>query len=63
MNAGALPYSFASRALMLGVAPPDIGKLLGHNDIETMPRYVHLVQNSLDAAAKRIAESTAADVL
>ena len=40
-----------------------IGKLLGHNDIETTARYAHLAQDSVHEAAERIAASIAADVL
>ena len=40
-----------------------IGKLLGHNDIETTARYAHLAQDSVHEAAERIAGSIAADVL
>ena len=55
--------SFASRALALGETLPVIGKLLGHNDIETTARYAHLAQDSVHEAAERIAASIAADIL
>ncbi len=55
--------SFASRALALGETLPVIGKLLGHNDIETTARYAHLAQDSIHEAAERIAWSIAADIL
>ncbi len=58
-----LRHSFASRALALGETLPVIGKLLGHNDIETTARYAHLAQDSIHEAAERIAWSIAADVL
>ena len=58
-----LRHSFASRALALGETLPVIGKLLGHNDIETTARYAHLAQDSVHEAAERIAESIAADIL
>ena len=59
-----LRHSFASRALAFGETLPVIGKLLGHNDIETTaPRYAHLAQDSLHETAERIAESIAADIL
>ena len=58
-----LRHSFASRALALGETLPVIGKLLGHNDIETTARYAHLAQDSIHEAAERIAESIAADIL
>ncbi|MYH36214.1 MAG: site-specific integrase, partial [Rhodospirillaceae bacterium] len=58
-----LRHSFASRALALGETLPVIGKLLGHNDIETTARYAHLAQDSIHEAAERIAVSIAADIL
>ena len=58
-----LRHSFASRALALGETLPVIGKLLGHNDIETTVRYAHLAQDSVHEAAERIAWSIAADIL
>ena len=58
-----LRHSFASRALALGETLPVIGKLLGHNDIETTARYAHLAQDSVHEAAERIASSIAAEIL
>ena len=58
-----LRHSFASRALALGETLPVIGKLLGHNDIETTARYAHLARDSIHEAAERIAGSVAADIL
>ena len=58
-----LRHSFASRALALGETLPVIGKLLGHNDIETTARYAHLARDSIHEAADRIAGSVAADIL
>ena len=58
-----LRHSFASRALALGETLPVIGKLLGHNDIETTARYAHLAHDSIHEAAERIAGSVAADIL
>ena len=58
-----LRHSFASRALALGETLPVIGKLLGHNDIETTARYAHLARASIHEAAERIAGSVAADIL
>ena len=46
-----LRHSFASRALALGETLPVIGKLLGHNDIETTARYAHLAQDSYTCIA------------
>ena len=58
-----LRHSFASRALALGETLPVIGKLLGHNDIETTARYAHLAQDSVHDAAERIAASIAEEIL
>ena len=55
-------HAFASRALARGHSLTMIGKLLGHNDIETTARYAHLAQDSLHETAERIAQSIAADV-
>ena len=40
-----------------------IGKLLGHNDIETTARDGHLARDFLHGAAERDADSIAADIL
>ena len=58
-----LRHSFASRALALGESLPMIGKLLGHNQIETTARYAHLARDSIHESAARIANSLAADIL
>ena len=58
-----LRHSFASRALALGESLPMIGKLLGHNQIETTARYAHLARDSIHESAAQIANSLAADIL
>ena len=58
-----LRHSFASRALALGESLPMIGKLLGHNQVETTARYAHLARDSIHESAARIADSLAADIL
>ena len=40
-----------------------IGKLLGHNQVETTARYAHLARDSIHESAARIADSLAADIL
>ena len=40
-----------------------IGKLLGHNKIDTTSRYAHLAQDSIKASKARVADSIGADVL
>ena len=56
-------HSYASRALALGESLPMIGKLLGHNHVETTARYAHLARDSVHESAARIAASIAADIL
>ena len=52
-----LRHSFASRALALGESLSMIGKLLGHNQVQTTARYAHLARNSVKVAAATIADS------
>ena len=42
---------------------PIIGKLLGHNKIETMSRYAHLARDSIKASSARVADSIGMDIL
>ncbi len=58
-----LRHSFASRALALGESLSMIGKLLGHNKIETTARYAHLARDSIKASSARVAGSIGADIL
>ena len=57
-----LRHSFASRALALGESLPMIGRLLGHNRVQTTARYAHLQRDSIKASASRIADSIGADI-
>ena len=50
-----LRHTFASGGLLVGEGLPMIGKLLGHNKIQTTARYAHLAKVPLKAAANRIA--------
>ena len=50
-------HSFASRALALGESLPMIGRLLGHNQVETTARYTHLARDSVHEAAMRVSDS------
>ena len=63
MTAHNLRHSYASGGRLVGEGLPMIGKLLGHSDIETTARYAHLAHDSIHEAAKRIADSIAADIL
>ena len=58
-----LRHSFASRALALGESPSTIGKLLGHNKIDTTSRYAHLARDSIKASSARVADSIGTDIL
>ncbi len=58
-----LRHSFASRALALGESLSMIGKLLGHNKIETTSRYAHLARDSIKASSARVADSIGSDIL
>ena len=57
-----LRHSFASRALALGESLSMIGKLLGHNKIDTTERCAHLARDSIKASSARVAESIGADI-
>ena len=50
-----LRHSYASGGLLVGEGLTMIGKLLGHNKVETTSRYAHLADDPLKAAANRIA--------
>jgi integrase len=50
-----LRHSFASSAVGLGESLPVIGKLLGHNQVQTTARYAHLAPDPVHSAADRIA--------
>ena len=50
-----LRHSFASGGLLVGEGLPMIGKLLGHNKVQTTARYAHLANDPLKATANRIA--------
>ena len=49
--------------LVLGESLPMIGKLLGHTQVRTTARYAHLGDDSVKAAAARIASSIGEDIL
>ena len=57
-----LRHSFASRALALGESLPMIGKLLGHNQVETTARYAHLARDTVHESAARVAQTLATDL-
>jgi integrase len=49
-----LRHSFASAGLLGGQALPIIGKLLGHQHVQTTARYAHLADDPLRSAADSI---------
>ena len=57
-----LRHSFASGGLLVGEGLPMIGKLLGHNKVQTTARYAHLANDPVKSAANRIA-SRIADIV
>ncbi len=58
-----LRHSFTSRALALGESLSMIGRLLGHNKIDTTARYAHLARDSIKASSARVADNIGADIL
>lgn len=54
-----LRHSFASSAVGMGESLPMIGKLLGHNQVQTTARYAHLADDPLQTAAERISNELA----
>ena len=58
-----LRHTFASRALALGESLPVIAKLLGHSQVKSTARYVHLAQDTVKEAAARVAAVIEADIL
>ena len=58
-----LRHSYASRALELGESLPMIGKLLGHNRVQTTARYAHLASEMEKRAVAKVAASIESDAL
>ena len=58
-----LRHSYASRALALGEGLTVIGRLLGHNKVETTAKYAHLVRDAEKAAAARTGDSIGAQLM
>ena len=58
-----LRHSYASRALALGESLTVIGRLLGHNKVETTAKYAHLVHDVEKAAAARTGDSIGAQLM
>ncbi len=49
-----LRHTYGTRAIEAGVDPLSLAKLMGHADLKTTQRYVHLSRQHLDDAQKRI---------
>ena len=43
--------------------PEQLGKLLGHTQVQTTARYAHLARDSIQTAAARITESIGGNLL
>ena len=54
-----LRHSFASGGLLVGEGLFMIGKLLGHNKVQTTARYAHLANDPVKSAANRISSRIA----
>jgi integrase len=54
-----LRHTYASNALAAGLALPMVSKLLGHTQIHTTMRYVHLADDPVREAAKAVATTLA----
>lgn len=54
-----LRHSFASNAVGMGESLPMIGKLLGHNHVQTTARYAHLADDPMKLAADRVSAEVA----
>jgi integrase len=50
-----LRHSFASSAAQAGMSLPFIGALLGHRELATTNRYIHLMNDPLQQAADKVA--------
>ena len=58
-----LRHSWASRGVEIGEGFPMIGKLLGHRDVSTTSRYVHLARDAERASAAKVGGSIGARIL
>ncbi|MEQ9111965.1 MAG: tyrosine-type recombinase/integrase [Rhodospirillaceae bacterium] len=51
-----LRHTYASNAIMAGLPVPILGKILGHTQIQTTMRYVHLADKSVRDAANKVSK-------
>ena len=54
-----LRHTHASQAVMKGVPPPVVSKLLGHGQASMTLRYAHVADRELEAAAERVGQAIA----
>ena len=54
-----LRHNYASHAIMNGVPVPVVSRLLGHTNVRTTLRYIHMDDRDVRAAAERIGEAMA----
>ena len=54
-----LRHTYASHAVMNGVAVPVVSRLLGHSSIRMALRYAHFRDRDIEAAAERVGETIA----
>ena len=52
-------HAFASGGLLVDEGLPMIGKLLGHNKVQTTARYAHVANDPVKSAANRISSRIA----
>lgn len=57
-----LRHTFASTAVASGQGLPMIGKLLGHNQVQTTARYAHLASATIQTAASDVSAEIAASL-
>ncbi|MDE0241384.1 MAG: site-specific integrase [bacterium] len=55
-----LRHTFASQAVLNGVALPTVAKLLGHRQVSMTLRYAHVADREVEAAAERIGDAISA---
>lgn len=51
-----LRHTYASNAVMSGLSLEEVGKLLGHTQVQTTARYAHLADDHVHAAAEKVSK-------
>jgi integrase len=57
-----LRHTYASNAVMAGLSLEEVGKLLGHTQIQTTQRYAHLADDHMHAVAAQVSERISASL-